>query len=202
MIYLASGGAVSVESSTTADLLESLTRAVVRSWEEEASARQLTVPRMASRASVGSLRRDIATLDGLRGGILELSDDAVEEAYLRVYEEAAPRRFQRFAISRTDPNTLKLVAAVIASQVLGIHFDLVSNLRRGLLRLVDSIRAALRLVLIRVLITLSQHRDAPSIVLVMIATARRFGHRAELGDYFLPVPASMSVEIGGAVRVH
>lgn len=66
----------------------------------------------------------------------------------------------------------------------------------NLLRLVDSIRADLRLVLTRVLSALSHRSHTVNFVLVLLASARRFGHRSESGDFVLPAFASISVVTG------
>ncbi len=74
------------------------------------------------------------------------------------------------------------------------------NSLANLLRLVDSIRADLRLLLIRVLNALSRRPDARSFVLVLLASARCFGHRGESGDFVLPAFASISVVTGEFAR--
>jgi hypothetical protein len=52
----------------------------------------------------------------------------------------------------------------------------------ALLRFVDGIMAALRLMLVRVLAALSRFINAANLVLVIIAACLRFGHRDEPGD--------------------
>jgi hypothetical protein len=66
----------------------------------------------------------------------------------------------------------------------------------SLLRLIDVIRAGLRLVLIRVLSALSRRPAAINFALTLLASARCFGHRGESGDFVLPALASISVVTG------
>jgi hypothetical protein len=65
-----------------------------------------------------------------------------------------------------------------------------------LLRLIDLLRAGLRLVLIRVLSGLSRRPGAINFALALLASARCFGHRGESGDFALPALASISVGTG------
>ena len=60
--------------------------------------------------------------------------------------------------------------------------------RTALLRLLDGILAALRLMLVRVLAALSRHPDALAFVLVLLAACLRYGRRSEPDDHaFLPI---------------
>lgn len=54
-----------------------------------------------------------------------------------------------------------------------------------LLRLIDRLRADLRLVLIRVQNALSQRPDTINFVLTLLASSRCFGHRGESGNFVL-----------------
>jgi hypothetical protein len=70
----------------------------------------------------------------------------------------------------------------------------------GLLRLVDDIRAVLRLMLIRVLSALSRRPDRLDFVLILLASCRSYGHRGEPADHALPALTSMLAVIGEAAR--
>jgi hypothetical protein len=73
--------------------------------------------------------------------------------------------------------------------------------RQVFLRLVDRIRIALRIRLIRVLNGLSRIPDAINLILLLLAASRCYGHRTEPSDYALPVLTSMSVVIGETARL-
>jgi hypothetical protein len=83
-----------------------------------------------------------------------------------------------------------------ASFAVAIDETLLSRLRQDLLRLIDGVRAILRLMLIRVLSALSHSPDAINVALVLLASSRCFGHRTDPSDYTLPVLTSMSVVTG------
>lgn len=68
-------------------------------------------------------------------------------------------------------------------------------------RLIDGIRAILRLVLIRVLSGLSRCPDTINAILVLLAASRRYGLRSEPSDYTLPVLTPKSVVIGEVARL-
>ena len=117
-------------------------------------------------ASVRSLRRDIAALDQLHS---DLAEDAPQDSCYPLYRflvEDVEQRIQR-----------KLNLA-------------------DLLRLVNLIRSDLRLVLIRILSVLSRRPNAVSFALMLLASARCFGHRGESGDFVLPALGSISVGTG------
>lgn len=80
----------------------------------------------------------------------------------------------------------------------GVSYLAIGEFREDLVRLVDSLRAALRLVLIRVSSALSRHQDIPAFSLVFLATSRRYGHRGEPDDHVSPALRTMSV-VGVAV---
>jgi hypothetical protein len=72
-----------------------------------------------------------------------------------------------------------------------------ANSRVGLLRVIDGILAALRLLLVLVLTALSQHLDALTFVLVMLAVCLRYGRRTEPGDHaYLPMRRNLT-SMGG-----
>jgi hypothetical protein len=77
----------------------------------------------------------------------------------------------------------------------------IGEVRQGLLRLINGIRAILRLMLIRVLSALSRCPDAINAVLLLLAASRCFGYRTEPGDCVPPVLTSKSVVIGEAARL-
>jgi hypothetical protein len=58
--------------------------------------------------------------------------------------------------------------------------------RRKFLRLLDGIFAALCLMLVRVLAAMSQHPDALTFVLVVLAVCLRYGRRSESDDHAFP----------------
>jgi hypothetical protein len=156
----------------------------------------------ASRRSAGTLRRDIAALDHLVVVLDGLDEDATSSWQLYTSRHWWQPDTRHWLITAClGPYDQDRIAALIASRILGIHFDGVSDLPKGLRRLVDGVRAALRLMLIRVLTTLTRQLDALDLVLLMLAIARRFGHRDELGHYPLPAFASMSVVIGETARL-
>jgi len=79
---------------------------------------------------------------------------------------------------------------------LTVRFNLPPDIREQLLRLVDSIRSALRLALIRVVSALSRRPNAHCFGLALLAIARRFGHRGEPDDYVLSAFKPITVVIG------
>ena len=80
--------------------------------------------------------------------------------------------------------------------VLVIREARLQKFRENLLRLVDGIRAALCLMLMLILSTLSRRLDALSFVLILLATSRRFGRRSDPGDHAFPALTPVPVVIG------
>jgi len=75
------------------------------------------------------------------------------------------------------------------------------DLRRGLLRLIDGIIAALYLSLLRVLAALSRDPPACDHALALLAASRRFGDRGSPDDHdAFPALMPMPVVIGGSAR--
>jgi hypothetical protein len=83
------------------------------------------------------------------------------------------------------------------SYVSEIRQALSPALQEDLLRLVKGVRAALRLTLVRVLNALSHRPDALSLVLALLGTSRRFGHRGDPEHNGLPALTPKPVVIGG-----
>jgi hypothetical protein len=81
-----------------------------------------------------------------------------------------------------------------------INEALLPQFRHGWLRLVDRIRAILRLMLIRVLSSRSRRPTALNFILVLLAASRCFGHRSEPSDHALPALTSMSAVTGATAR--
>ena len=77
---------------------------------------------------------------------------------------------------------------------LAFHRDVPSaNSRAGLLRVIDGILAALRLLLVLVLTALTRQLNARTFVLVMLAVCLRYGRRTEPGDHaFLPMRRNLT----------
>ena len=65
------------------------------------------------------------------------------------------------------------------SLLVTLHRDLFAENFRSVVRLIDSILATLRLMLVRLLTALAQFPNAAAFVLAMLAVCRHYGHRAE-----------------------
>jgi hypothetical protein len=85
------------------------------------------------------------------------------------------------------------------SQGVVVRIDLSKDVCRDLLRLIDGIRAALRLALIRLQAGLRHLADTPGFLLILLATSRHYGHRSEPDGKALPAPRSMAVVRGELV---
>ena len=94
------------------------------------------------------------------------------------------------------PVAVRPPAQAIPHTTVAISLDLLPGLRDDLIRLVDGMRAALCLTLMLVLAALARRPDARSFVLVLIATARRYGRRGEPDDHLLPAHRSIAVVRG------
>jgi hypothetical protein len=77
-----------------------------------------------------------------------------------------------------------------------IRLERLHLLREGMLRLVDGILTALKFALILFLAAFARGPNVRSIVLVLVATSRHYGHRSEPDDHALPAHRRISV-IGG-----
>lgn len=93
-----------------------------------------------------------------------------------------------------------LAHSVVPSLAYTFWLDPSWNLRKGLLRLVDGIRAVLWLRLVLVLAALSRRSDALRFVLIVLAASRCYGRRGDPDHYVLPAHRSMSVIVGDAAR--
>jgi hypothetical protein len=169
------------------------------------------------RPSSGELRQAIADLDVVRGNLVDHSYDVVwwvdcdqelmsADQWALLAAMAAEGRggaaagfdwkpvpvepllpSSREPGSRCGMYQSAQLARPVFRCVLVTGGALLRCLRDNLLRVVDGLRAALRLALMRVLSALARRPDAPSFVLVLLATSRRFGHRTEPSDcVFLP----------------
>lgn len=78
---------------------------------------------------------------------------------------------------------------------------ILDRLQQELLRLVNRVRIALRIRLVRVLSGASRIPDAINFVLLLLAASRCYGHRTEPDDRTLPVLTSTSVVIGETAHV-
>jgi hypothetical protein len=154
------------------------------------------------------LRRDIAKLDLL---LSYLTGDCLQAAAWIQCKSPPTTRPQPPPAETGLTATLGSMAATAGSGLFGqdswnvgfmlmIDQALLPQFQRAWLRLVDRLRATLRLVLIRVLSALSRRPAARSFVLVLLAASRCFGRRAEPSDHALPALISMSVVTGAAAR--
>ena len=75
-------------------------------------------------------------------------------------------------VQMLGPDSLKLVLDSLKRELVSLV---------NLLRLIDSIRVDLQLVLVRVLIALSHRPNATNIVFLLLESVRCFGHRDESG---------------------
>lgn len=80
-----------------------------------------------------------------------------------------------------------------------IKMVLPKDVRGDLIRFIDRARASLRLALIRLRTGLAQRQAVPSLTLVVLAAARRYGRRSDEDDHFLPVFPPKSVSRGELV---
>lgn len=110
----------------------------------------------------------------------------------RTVRDSAHRRQPRRAGNLEEPQPRLLIRTFS----MAIDEGLLSHLRRDLLRFIGGIRAALRLMLIRVLNALARCPDTIKAVLVLLAATRCYGRRTEPSDYILPVLTSMSAVTG------
>jgi len=94
-----------------------------------------------------------------------------------------------------EPVPVPPPAQAFPCMVVAFDLDLLPGLRRDLLRLIDSIHVSLCLVLVRVLAAFAHWPDAPSLVLVLVAATRCYGHRSE-SDHVLPANRSITVARG------
>ena len=92
-------------------------------------------------------------------------------------------------------------SVVLAINALAVSQAFLLHYRQSLLRLVNGIRAILRLMLIRVLSALARCPDTINAILVLLAASRCFGYRTEPGDCAPPVFTSKSVVIGEPARL-
>jgi hypothetical protein len=123
-----------------------------------------------------------------QASLLEITPDAVVAAHA----------------SDADPGSI--IAALVASAhgVIDIRVTtcdpvLVKDHREGLRRLIGGILAALRLVLVMVLAALSHQAQAPTFLLVMLATTRHYGRHGDGDSHLLCAPALQIQRRKGAV---
>jgi hypothetical protein len=104
----------------------------------------------------------------------------------------------RLGFFDTNAASACVTAGPLSDVRLIVRLDLAPDLRDQLLRLVDGIRSTLRLMLLRVLSALSRRPNALGFGLVLLATARCFGHRGEPDDHILSALVPMSIVNGEA----
>ena len=144
-------------------------------------------------ASVLVLLSHIAELELL---CRRLSEEAPDDLLLRLWVAADP------GLANGDPESYLLLSTVNRALAHRLRQKLYEALRDSLLRLLNDIRALLRLMLmlIRVLRALSRRPDRLDFVLILLASCRSYGHRGEPADHALPAFTSMSAVTGGAAR--
>jgi hypothetical protein len=179
----------SADCVAAADIIDQLLR---RNPELAALPARNSAPCKSLASAALDLHQRIATMDRLRSDLEDMAQDSMMEV-----AEGWREQHTRYRLAtRNSAYNPEYLAALIITQMLGIYRNLISDLRRRLIRLVDRIRAVLHLMLIRVLSALSRCPDFISAVLVLLAASRCFGCRTEPDDYVLPVLTSMSVVTG------
>jgi hypothetical protein len=116
----------------------------------------------------------------------------------RPWSSVEGRTFSEDVLTVTDQPVTHLRIAGFSWM---INPSLLPGFRQSLLRLIDGVRAILRLALIRALSALSVIPDVLSFVFTILAAARCYGQRCETGDYTPAVFASTPFMIGDAIRL-
>jgi hypothetical protein len=68
--------------------------------------------------------------------------------------------------------------------------QLAEEYRTGFIRLLDSALRSMRLMLVALLTALAHQTQSPAFLLVILATARHYGHRGEPDGWLLPAAGS------------
>jgi hypothetical protein len=104
-------------------------------------------------------------------------------------------------VVRATELTYYLAAALTESRVTVQDMQLVRDHRAGLVRLVDAILFALRLMLARLRSALAHRPTVAAFLLVMLRSLRHYGHRGE-PDHLSPLPLALTSDRQrGAVRL-
>jgi hypothetical protein len=113
-------------------------------------------------------------------------------------DDLSQRKLAKAILLACERAGLTSIADLWDNSVFTLSIDgfLLQTLRECMLRLVEGIRAALRLMLVLVLAVLARRPDALSAALFLLATARCFGHRGEPDHHVLSALMPISIVIG------